>query len=65
MSQANAYRIKAAELHAKARREGSPAARAELAHLAQAYLRLAEHADRNSGLDVVYETPSAPPQSNV
>jgi hypothetical protein len=54
---ADAYRIKAAQLDAEARHEKNPTTRIELFHLATAYLRLAEQAERNSHLDIVYETP--------
>jgi hypothetical protein len=57
MNPAEAYRIKAAQLDAEARREKNPTTRLELFHLATAYLRLAEQAERNSHLDIVYETP--------
>jgi hypothetical protein len=58
MNPSEAYRIKAAHLEAEARREKSPATRLELFDLATAYLRLAEQAERNSHLDIVYETPT-------
>jgi hypothetical protein len=61
MNPAEAYRIKAAELDAQARREHKASVRLELFHLATAYIRLAEQADRNSHMDIVYETP--PPSS--
>lgn len=51
------YRIKAAELAAKAKQQTSPALRSELDNLARGYLRLAEQAKRNSQIDVSYETP--------
>jgi hypothetical protein len=57
MAGGKAYCIKARELRAMAAREKDPAVRAELRHLALAYLRLAEQADRNSRLDLTYETP--------
>ncbi len=56
------YRIKAAELHAKAQHEASPQRRAELEGLAAAYLRLAKQAERNKELDVSYKTP--PPKES-
>ena len=49
------------ELDAHARRESQASVRLELFHLATAYIRLAEQADRNSHMDIVYETP--PPSS--
>ena len=50
MAAGDDYRIKAADMHAKAKREIRPQARAELASLALAYLRLADQADRNARL---------------
>ena len=50
------YRVKAAELHARAACEGDPALKAELENLARSYLRLAEQAEHNSHLDRTYET---------
>jgi len=57
------YRVKAADMNAKARRERDPRARAEYENLALAYLRLADQADKNALVDVVYETP--PERPNV
>lgn len=57
------YRSRAAELTAFARREQNPDIRKEYENLALAYLRLAEQAERNSELDIVYETPARPPTS--
>lgn len=57
MSAAELYRTKAAQLAVDARSEGHGLIRSELLNMAQAYLRLAEQADRNSHLDMVYETP--------
>ena len=51
------YRVKAAELHARAACENDPALRIELEYLARSYLRLAEQAKQNSRLDLTYETP--------
>jgi hypothetical protein len=58
MTPADAYRLKAGDLAALARAEPDPFGKAEYQRLSQAYLRLAEQADRNSQTDVVYETPS-------
>jgi len=58
MKPGQAYRMKAAELDTQARRESKASVRLELFHLATAYIRLAEQADRNSHLDIVYETPT-------
>ena len=58
MAKAEMYRVKAAELHAKATEETNPATRAQLEALALGYLRLADQADRNAQTNVVYETPA-------
>jgi hypothetical protein len=49
------YRLKAAELHARAWRE-HPSLRAEFENLSRTYLQLAEQAERNSQFDLEYET---------
>ena len=54
------YRIKAAELRARARREANVALRQECERLALSYLRLAEQAERNAATDIVYEPPPQP-----
>ena len=54
------YRVKVAELRARAATEEDPARRAEFESLAQAYLRLAAQAKRNTETDVTYEP--APPK---
>jgi hypothetical protein len=59
VSTADQYRIRAAELRAKAHEERNPRLAAEYEHLAKSYIRLAEQADRNQKLDVTYE-PSPP-----
>lgn len=59
MIRGDTYRTKAAELHARAKREANPSVRAELESLAVGYLRLAEQAERNSLTDISYETPPA------
>ena len=51
MSTADSYRALAAELKAKAAKEGSATLASEYEHLARAYLRLAEQAERNEQLD--------------
>ena len=61
MATADEYRIKAAELSARAIAETHPATRAEFEALALSYLRLAEQAEHNSRTDVVYETPRERP----
>jgi hypothetical protein len=55
MSASDQYRKLAAELRTKGRAEASPTVKAELIHLAQCYVRLAEQADRNQHADVTYE----------
>ena len=57
MTAGDDYRGKAVALRAKAQVESDPNQRAEFENLARAYVRLAEQADRNSQLDVTYETP--------
>lgn len=51
------YRVKAAELSARAACENDSALKAELESLARSYLRLALQAEQNSRLDQTYETP--------
>ena len=48
MTPADRYRVKAAELMARARLDTNPMLRLECENLALAYLRLAEQADRNA-----------------
>jgi hypothetical protein len=62
MAAGDDYRIKAADMNARARREIRPRARAELASLALAYLRLAEQADRNASVGSSTEHSAAPLQ---
>ena len=50
MAAGDDYRIKAADVSARARRETSAETRLELEGLALAYLRLADQADRNAKL---------------
>jgi hypothetical protein len=57
MTSGDGYRRKAAEFTLMAEAESDAELRAEFEHLAVAYLRLAEQADRNSLTDIVYETP--------
>ena len=61
MTPADQYRVKAGDLASLARAETDPFQKAEYERLSQAYLLLAEQADRNSQTDVVYEPPPAPP----
>jgi hypothetical protein len=51
------YRVKAAELRARAACETDAQIKADLENLAQSYLRLALQAEQNSHLDLSYETP--------
>jgi hypothetical protein len=55
MASGDDYRIKAADVNARARREASPQMRIELRNLALAYLRLADQADRNANLGSLTE----------
>ena len=57
MSTGDKYRVRAAEMRARARRENDAAVRADLDNLALSYLRLADLAEQNQHLDVSYETP--------
>ena len=57
MTQANQYRVRAAEFAAKAKAERQPSVQLEYARMAASYIRLAEAADQNATTDVVYETP--------
>ena len=56
-SAADRYRVKAAELSAKALQESRSDLKAEYERLAASYLLLAAQAERNSTNDVVYEPP--------
>jgi hypothetical protein len=58
MTAGDHYRDKAVEFRAKAQVESDLKRKAEFEHLARAYLRLADQAERNSHLDVTYETPT-------
>lgn len=57
MKASDEYRVKAAELAARAACESDPQIQAELENLAKSYLRLALQADQNSQVDLTYETP--------
>ena len=63
MNPADQYRIKAGDLAALAKAEMNPFGKAEYERLSQAYLRLADQADRNARMDLVYETPPQQPQA--
>jgi hypothetical protein len=54
---ADRYRVKSAELSAKALQEPRPDLKAEYERLAASYLLLAAQAERNSTNDLVYEPP--------
>ena len=49
MTPADHYRVKAGDLAALSKAETDPLGKAEYQRLSQAYLRLAEQADRNAG----------------
>jgi hypothetical protein len=53
----DAYRVRAAELRASAKKETRRDLAEEFEDLARAYLLLAEMAERNGQLDLAYETP--------
>jgi hypothetical protein len=57
MTSADEYRVKAADFLALARAEFNPFQKAEYERLSLSYMRLAEQADRNGLVDLVYETP--------
>lgn len=57
MTAGDEYRVKAVKFHARAQTENDPNTRSELENLARAYLLLAQQAERNTHIDVVYETP--------
>ena len=61
MSKADGYRAKAAEFLSLALTETHPTRVVELQNLARQYMRLAEQASRNSGMDIAYELPDQPP----
>jgi hypothetical protein len=62
MSMRDEYRTKAAEFQARARCESDGMTRLHLESLAKDYVRLAELADRNAQIDLIYERP--PRKSN-
>ena len=57
MNACDAYRVRAAELLASAKKEREREVAEDFDTLARAYLILAEMAERNSQLDITYETP--------
>jgi hypothetical protein len=57
MTSGDHYRTLAADCTARARNENDPAARAEWDRMGASYRLLAEQADRNATMDIVYETP--------
>jgi hypothetical protein len=60
MSDGDQYRIKAVAFYAQALAQTNPKIKREFEKLAKSYLLLAQQADRNSQLDLVYEP--APPK---
>ena len=60
MAAGDDYRIKAADVHAKAKGESSLRTRAELESLALAYLRLADQAERNAGFQSSMDRSAVP-----
>jgi hypothetical protein len=65
MPTADEYRIKAADMNARAKRESNVLTRSEYENLALSYLRLANQAEKNAANDVVYETPPPPQEPHV
>jgi len=59
MPTADEYRIRAADLNARAKLAPNGILRAECENLARSYLRLAEQAVKNAQTDIVYEPPTA------
>ena len=57
MTPGKRYRLRAAEMCAKADEEVHPLARLQYENLALRYFLLAARADRNGRTDVVYESP--------
>lgn len=51
------YRARAAQFRAEAEKQTNPTQRAKYEALAKYYMRLAEHADKNSGLIIDVELP--------
>jgi hypothetical protein len=60
MTPAEQYRVRAAELIAKARAETNCLGAAQWEHLAKCYVRLAEQADQNSLTDLAIEVGPKP-----
>lgn len=60
MTTADHYKSLAAKFSARARAADNAETASEWSSLAQAYVRLAEQADRNTTLDAYYETPLPP-----
>jgi len=57
MTTGDHYRLKAAVLHARAIGQTSARIKEQFEKLSRAYLRLAEQADRNACVDLLYEPP--------
>jgi hypothetical protein len=58
---AEQYRVLASQLRARSRLAETPRLMSEWEHLARCYLRLAQQAEENEKLDLVYETPPQRP----
>jgi hypothetical protein len=63
MAAGDDYRLKAANMNARAQQESNLRVRTELESLAQSYLRLAEQADRNARNHFVQEKSPQQPVS--
>ena len=59
MATGDHYRIRAAEFHARACNQTNRVLKTQFDNLALAYLRLAELADRNDTIELVYEPPAS------
>jgi hypothetical protein len=57
MTTGDQYRVKAAEFHAHAQCATNSELKRQFEDLSLAYLRLAEQADRNATIELVYEPP--------
>jgi hypothetical protein len=51
------YRVKAAKFHAQAQSATNARLKRQFEDLSRAYLRLAEQADRNATVELIYEPP--------
>jgi hypothetical protein len=57
MTNGDQYRIKAAEFHAEAQQVADASLRGQFEDLSRAYLRLANLADSNATIELIYEPP--------